>query len=150
MDRPMNARVVLLVILVAGSLVGARQSTVPAPSGPVEWHYYGGDPGGIEVLAADRYQAGERSAAAVAWQWKHWDAVPAARRVFREHAADDRRRVVCDDAVQQHGGRRCRNRQRDCGGSTARPRSSVSFVRQRMEAARDRILARRWSGCVSS
>ena len=43
----MKRQLLLLVILVAGSIVGAQQPIrPPGQSGPVEWLYYGGDQGG--------------------------------------------------------------------------------------------------------
>src|SRR6516225_5879015 len=44
-----------------------------AQSKPVEWPYYGGDPGGTRYSPLTDINAGNLSRLRVAWQWKHWE-----------------------------------------------------------------------------
>jgi quinoprotein glucose dehydrogenase len=62
----------LLTVLVIGS-VGAAQE----PSGPVEWLYYGGDPGGGKYSTLADINAANVHRLQIAWQWKHWEKPPA-------------------------------------------------------------------------
>src|SRR5262245_12046784 len=63
----------LFVALVTGSLVAAQER----PRTPVEWLYYGGDPGGTRYSALSDINAGNVQRLEVAWQWKHWETPPA-------------------------------------------------------------------------
>src|SRR5262245_5813990 len=62
----------LLVALVAGSLLVAQE-----PRAPVEWLYYGGDPGGTKYSTLSDINAGNVQQLKLAWQWKHWETPPA-------------------------------------------------------------------------
>ena len=71
-------RQIALVILVAGSLLGAQQPTrSTTPSGPVEWPYYGGDQGGMKYSPLTDIGPENVQRLQVAWQWKHWETPPA-------------------------------------------------------------------------
>ena len=70
----MKQKVLLFLILLAGSLVSAQQ---PTGSGPVEWLYYGGDQGGTKYSPLTDIGPENVNRLQVAWQWKHWDTPPA-------------------------------------------------------------------------
>ncbi len=73
----MKRQVLLLLILVAGTLVGAQQPTLPpgrpVPPGPVEWPYYGGDQGGTKYSPLTDIGPQNVQRLRVAWEWKHWE-----------------------------------------------------------------------------
>ena len=67
---------IAVVILAAGSLLGAQQAQQPG-SGPTEWLYYGGDQGGTKYSPLTDIGPGNVQRLQVAWQWKHWETPPA-------------------------------------------------------------------------
>jgi quinoprotein glucose dehydrogenase len=67
----MKRQIPLVVILFAGSLVGAQ------PSGPVEWLYYGGDQGGTKYSPLTDIAPENVQRLQMAWEWKHWEKPPA-------------------------------------------------------------------------
>ena len=69
----MKRHVWLLVALVAGSLLAAQEQS----QSPVEWRYYGGDPGGSKYSTLDEINIRNVQRLQVAWQWKHWETPPA-------------------------------------------------------------------------
>ncbi len=71
----MKRHLVLVVVLVAASLVGAQQPT--GQSAPVEWLYYGGDQGGTKYSSLTDIGPENVQRLQIAWQWKHWDTPPA-------------------------------------------------------------------------
>jgi quinoprotein glucose dehydrogenase len=73
----MKRQILLPVILVAGSLFGAQQPTLPPGSGPAEWLYYGGDQGGTKYSPLTDIGPANVQQLQVAWEWKHWDTPPA-------------------------------------------------------------------------
>ena len=139
----MKRSLVIFALVVSASLMAAAAD----PPKQVEWLYYGGDQGGMKFSPLTDINARQRAAAADRLAVEALgDAAAGIRHdagLLREHAADDRRRAVRDDAVQQHRGARRRDRQ----GAVAVRRRSVQAragaVRQRLEAARHRVLARR-------
>jgi quinoprotein glucose dehydrogenase len=66
--RPMP-RVRLLVTMV---LLTTTRMAVPQP-GPVEWRYYGGDPGNSRYSPLTGIDAANVRRLQPAWQWKHWE-----------------------------------------------------------------------------
>ncbi|HLG57772.1 MAG TPA: pyrroloquinoline quinone-dependent dehydrogenase [Vicinamibacterales bacterium] len=59
----------VLPVLVVGSLLAAQERSPR----PVEWPYYGGDPGGTRHSTLTDINAGNVQRLQVAWQWKHWE-----------------------------------------------------------------------------
>ena len=141
---------IAVVILAAGSLVGRAAANIASRAVRANrMALLRRRSGRHEVLAADRYRPGERAAAAGRLAVEALGNAAGAR-LLREHAAHDRRRAVRDDAVQQHGRGRCRNRQGTVAVRRRGRRARSAAVRQRLEAARDRVLARRRQSCASS
>ena len=74
----------LLVSLATVSLLAARAQSRPAlgerqrvEGPPVEWLYYGGDPGGTKYSTLSDVNAANVQQLKLAWQWKHWETPPA-------------------------------------------------------------------------
>src|SRR5687767_7621346 len=57
------------LLLAAVSLVAVRAQRAQ----PVEWLYYGGDPGGTRHSALTDIGAENLQRLQMAWQWKHWE-----------------------------------------------------------------------------
>jgi glucose dehydrogenase len=55
-------------VLFAASLAAQDRS-----ARPVEWPYYGGDPGGTRHSTLTDINAGNVKQLQQAWQWKHWE-----------------------------------------------------------------------------
>jgi quinoprotein glucose dehydrogenase len=68
----MKHRVSIAVALLAVSLVAAQEQARP----PVEWMYYGGDPGGTRYSTLSDINIGNVQRLQMAWQWKHWETPP--------------------------------------------------------------------------
>ena len=88
-----------VVAVLSASVALAQRGGSPAQ---VEWLHWGGDPGGRSTRRSTDINPENLSRLEIAWQWKHWETPLdeyGRSGIFREHAADDRRRAVRHHAV---------------------------------------------------